>query len=84
MNRIFTFTNGYSASVTPDPRDRSKAEIAVLDASGEFVYDTPITQDVLPGVAPIDLDDVLDRIAALPVRPFDAPSGPASRPGADR
>lgn len=81
VDQTFTFANGYRASVTQDPRDPSKREIAVLNAAGEFVYDTPITQDVLPGVDPLAVGDVLDRIASLPDRPADAPSGAASRPG---
>lgn len=75
-----TFANGYGASVIRDPRDPSLAEVAVTNAAGEFVYDTPITQDVRSGVRPIDIDQVLDQIAALPVRSVNAPSGSATRP----
>jgi hypothetical protein len=65
---VFKFANGYGASVIHDPRDSTKAEIMVTNAKGEFVYDTPIPPDVLVGVDPIDIDRVLEFIAALPRR----------------
>lgn len=80
VDQEFRFANGYGASVIHDPRDRTKAEIIVTNSRGEFVYDSGITQDVLAGVDPIDIDRVLDQIASLPLRPSDAPSGEATRP----
>jgi hypothetical protein len=54
-DQTFRFANGYGASVIHDPRDWRFAEIAVTNDRGEFVYETPITQDVLPLVDPLNI-----------------------------
>jgi hypothetical protein len=79
----FTFDNGYGASVIHDPRDSRYAETAVTNDRGEFVYDTPLTRNVIAPVKPLDIDGVLERIASLPQRTAGAPSGEASRPGVE-
>lgn len=72
--RVYEFPNGYGASVIGHPGQRSLVEVGVLDAaSGELVYDTPVTAASQTGVLsfldPGQVDQVLDEIAALPARP---------------
>ena len=71
--RIYKFPNGYGASVIqgaftyggPD----GLWELAVLDRDGNLCYDTPITGDVLGHLTADDVEEALDRIAALEVAP---------------
>ena len=64
-----TFDNGYTASVITDGygEERGLLEVAVL-WGGDLCYDTPITDDVLGSLTHSEVEDVLDRIAALPPR----------------
>lgn len=71
-SKVYNFDNGYSASVVSHfasyGGNRGLFEIAVLDASGNIVYDTPVTSDVLGHLDFSDVADVLDKIKNLPVR----------------
>ena len=64
-----TFDNGYGASViTGGYGDESAPyELAVLHR-GRIVYDTPITDDVIGWLTAAEVEELLDRIAALPPR----------------
>ena len=69
MARIY-FDNGYGASVIDDPGFNG-LEVAVIvgpEDEWEIVYDTPVTDDVIRGIAPDRLGEVLDMIKALPAR----------------
>lgn len=68
--KIYTFGNGYGASVVCNRHtyggDRGFFEVAVLDMAGEIVYDTPVTNDVIGW---LDFDGVaktLQEIQNLP------------------
>ena len=75
---LFSFPNGYGASVINDGYGRREGllELAVLNADGHITYCTPITDDVsialltsgrvLGCLTPDDVARVLDQIAALP------------------
>ena len=66
------FPNGYGASIVTGGSysftdTRHPYEVAVFDAdSGELVYDTPITNDVLPRQTKGDVSRLLAEIEALP------------------
>ena len=49
--KIYTFDNGYGASVICNQSsygsDNGLFELAVLDKNGDICYDTPITSDVI-------------------------------------
>lgn len=67
---IYTFPNGYGASVIRSGMSYGSSaglfELAVLDADGHLTYATPVTNDVIGHLdAPEELDGVLDQIAAL-------------------
>jgi hypothetical protein len=68
--RIFTFENGYGASVIQS-RDfltlapTGQYEVAVLDASGEITYDTPVTDNVIAYLDDSGVYEVLERIQSL-------------------
>lgn len=64
--KIFTFGNGYGASVIPDPGFPGH-ELAVT-VCGRITYDTPITGDVLRGLSDAEVVEVLAAISALPRR----------------
>lgn len=68
--KVYKFGNGYGASVVCSQfsygGDKGFFEVAVLDANGEIVYDTPITSDVIGW---LDFDGVaktLREIQCLP------------------
>lgn len=67
----FTFPNGYAASVARDSVSYGGSqglwEVAVIHGK-EFVYDTPITDDVLGWQTDDDVEQVLKRIRELPKR----------------
>ena len=69
---VVPFHNGYSASVVRHSfsyggRD-GLMEIAVLDADGELVYDTPVTDDVEGWLTDEMVLVLLEQIEALPAR----------------
>lgn len=68
--QIHQFDNGYGASVIDDGYGREDGlyELAVLDAKGHIVYDTPITRDVLGWLTADEVKDVLADIQTLPPR----------------
>jgi hypothetical protein len=63
------FGNGFTASIAPDTSidyaGRGLYQLAILNASGELVYDTPITGDVLNGLDDDGVVGTLLRISAL-------------------
>ena len=82
IQRRYEFPNGYGASVVRfkmlsfmgrEPGygsytdNENEWEVAVLGPDGHIAYDTPIGGDVVGHVKDgEELDDLLDRIAALP------------------
>lgn len=69
VQHLFQFGNGYGASVVSHQYSYGGPaglwELAVLDASGDLTYETPITDDVLGHLTDQDVTDALDKIAAL-------------------
>lgn len=72
----FRFPNGYGASlIIGGIMAYGGLELAVIefgsddDEDFDLVYDTPITSDVVGYISgPTEVEDLLDRIAALPPR----------------
>jgi hypothetical protein len=68
----YYYSNGYGASVIWSKNSYGAKdglfEVAVLDASGSIVYDTPITDDVCGFLNFGQVADVLQQIRNLPVR----------------
>jgi len=60
----YRFINGYGASIITG-RFIRKMELAVLK-NGAVCMDTPITPDVIPGLEPEDLQQILNDIRSLP------------------
>jgi hypothetical protein len=71
------FLNGYGASIIKGPYtyggDKGLYELAVLDASGDLCYSTPITDDVLGHLSPDDVTRTLEAIEALALPPVRRP-----------
>ncbi len=69
--RMVCFDNGYSASIVRHSfsygDDKGLYELAVIH-SGGLVYDTPITDDVIGNLTKSKLDELLEKIDALPKR----------------
>jgi len=67
---VFSFENGYGASVIRGPHTyggkKGQWEVAVLDPDGKIYYRSPITNDVLGYLADDEVESVLDNISALP------------------
>lgn len=69
---IFTFPNGYGASVVRhyfsygNENGEGLWEMAVLDSSGSLDYSTPITGNVLGHLKPFEVGRTLEAIAKLP------------------
>ena len=71
--KVFRFDNGYGASVIQHEfsygGNQGLWELAVLRFKGkgfDLCYDTPITDDVLGDLSDAEVDELLDRISALP------------------
>lgn len=68
--KIYKFDNGYGASVVSNDFSYGGSsglyEIAVLDASGSIVYDTPVTDDVIGWLDTNGVDEILKQIQSLP------------------
>lgn len=66
---IFQFTNGYGASVIRNSKSYGGPagfyELAVLK-DGKINYKTPITNDVVGWLDPDEVEELLDKIKALP------------------
>ena len=64
---IFTFPNGYGASVIYNKvsigREQHKYELAVLK-NDEIYYGSPLTEDVIGGCSINEINDILDNIAS--------------------
>lgn len=64
------FSNGYGVSVVRHEasygNERGLYELAVLDAAGELVYNTPITEDTIGWLRPEDVTDVMKKVQELP------------------
>lgn len=67
---IFSFANGYGASVIKHRGSYGYKndlwELAVLDSDGELTYDTPITNDVIGHLTDEEVRDILTKIRELP------------------
>jgi hypothetical protein len=67
---IFTFDNGYGASVVRGAHTYGGSsglwEVAVLNYNGDIDYSTPVTDDVLGWLNDDGVNGVLYSIAALP------------------
>jgi hypothetical protein len=67
----FKFPNEYGASVIIGPHTYGGTEglyeLAVLDPDWNLCYSTPITDDVIGHLTVQQVNDLCDRIAALPV-----------------
>lgn len=67
IQMIYTFENGYGASVVSHDYsygEQGSWELAVLD-EGHLTYDTPITSDVLGYLSMDDVIGILDDIKRL-------------------
>lgn len=66
---LFTFDNGYMASVISHPYsfggEEGLWELAVLDEDGKITYDTPITNDVVGWLTVEEVNEILDKIKEL-------------------
>lgn len=66
---LFTFANGYGASVIRSPYTYGGPsglwELAVLDEAGEIDYSTPITSDVEGWLTEEKVRELLRRVAGL-------------------
>ena len=65
ISRII-FDNEYGASIVQGPHSYGGAdglyELAVVGKDDEICYDTPITNDVIGYLRPIDVTDVMEKI----------------------
>ena len=68
-HKLFSFENGYGASLVRSPLtrggDEGLWELAVL-LRGRLCYDTPITDDVVSYLNDAEADALLEEIARLP------------------
>lgn len=66
---IFQFANGYGASVIRNSQSYGGPEgfyeLAILK-DGKINYKTPITNDVIGWLDPDEVEELLDKIKALP------------------
>lgn len=67
--KIYTFDNGYGASVVCNKHSYGNKdglfEVAVLDINGDMCYDTDITSDVIGYLTFEEVGDVLKKIESL-------------------
>jgi len=67
---VFSFDNGYGASVIRGPHtyggSKGLWEVAVLDSDGDLYYRSPITNDVIGYLSEDEVASALESIAALP------------------
>ena len=68
-HKVFTFDNGYGASVVCNNMSYGSQdglfEVAVLDKNGDIAYDTPITSDVVGYCSFANVADILNQIKEL-------------------
>lgn len=68
--KTYQFGNGYGASVICNSMsyggNQGLFEVAVLDAKGDLVYDTSVTNDVVGFLDFAGVADVLQKIQNLP------------------
>lgn len=68
--KVYRFGNNYGASVVCNTGsyggDMGLFEVAVLDITGDIVYDTPVTNDVIGYLDFDGVAKVLQEIQALP------------------
>lgn len=66
---LFKFKNGYGASIIKNWYSRGGPEgfyeLAVLK-NGKIIYNTPIANDVVGWLDPDEVEELLDKIKALP------------------
>lgn len=72
--RVYRFPNGYGASVVRNAMSYGNRqglyELAVFDSvKGGICYSTPVTDDVIGWLAPLDVRKVLRQIESLPTNP---------------
>jgi len=75
-HKIFHFSNGYGASVLCNPHSsyggkHGYFEVAVIHgvpSEWRIVYDTPITEDVVPNLCFSEVGEILKKIEKLPRR----------------
>ena len=68
---LYTFPNGYSASVLTENSPSYPATLfvlEVLDSDGNLDYSTPITGDVLRWLDAVELLAAINAVAALPTK----------------
>lgn len=67
--KVFTFPNGYGASVVSHQYTyggkEGLFEVAVLDRHGDLTYTTPITNDVLGYLSFAEVGETLEAISQL-------------------
>jgi len=67
--KVFTFPNGYGASVVSHQYTyggkEGLFEVAVLDRHGDLTYTTPITSDVLGFLSFAEVGETLEAISQL-------------------
>lgn len=67
--RVYTFDNGYGASVVSSSMtyggNQGLFQVAVLDKNGEICYDTSVTNDVVGFLDFADVADILNKIRSL-------------------
>jgi hypothetical protein len=75
-HKVFHFPNGYGASVLCNPHasyggQHGYFEVAVIHGAPSewrIVYDTPITEDVVPNLCFAEVGEILEKIKKLPYR----------------
>lgn len=76
FRKRYLFENGYGASIVQHffsyGGTEGLLELAVINKSGELVYDTPITDDVMGHLSQEDVDSILEQIKNL--NPIKCPS----------
>ncbi len=69
-HKVLKFDNGYGASIVSHSGsyggNAGLFEIAVLDKSGDIVYDTPVTSDVEGYLDFADVAEIVNKIKNLP------------------
>ena len=70
IQRLYKFDNGFGVSVIKGPYsyggEEGLWELGVLGKDGHLTYETPITDDVEGYLTESAVDNLLERIAALP------------------
>lgn len=62
---VFQFDNGYGASVVKRNELHDAYEVAVLNRTGEVIFDTPVTDDVERCNSESEVEIILNKIKSL-------------------